>query len=134
MNNTILNDNKVVNLDTAKRAFMSNPVASDKDVNINLVEGYLKKLDWKVNENSNMAYSIQGLNNYISSEISKQYWLNKIYPVEIKKSSNPGNKSIKNFDVVNKFGMNVGNGIVLCLCKEILAIDDNNYYVPIEYV
>ena len=59
---------------------------------------------------------------------------NYVYPVEIKKSSNLGNKSIKNFDVVNKFGMNVGNGIVLCLCKEILAIDDNNYYVPIEYV
>ena len=59
---------------------------------------------------------------------------NYVYPVEIRKSSNPGNKSIKNFDVVNKFGMNVGNGIVLCLCKEILAIDDNNYYVPIEYV
>lgn len=59
---------------------------------------------------------------------------NYVYPVEIKKSSNPGNKSIKNFDVVNKFGMNVGNGIDLCLCKEILAIDDNNYYVPIEYV
>lgn len=59
---------------------------------------------------------------------------NYVYPVEIKKSSNPGNKSIKNFDVVNKFGMIVGNGIVLCLCKEILAIDDNNYYVPIEYV
>ena len=48
MNNTILNDNKVVNLDTAKRAFMSNPVASDKDVNINLVEGYLKKLDFNL--------------------------------------------------------------------------------------
>ena len=59
---------------------------------------------------------------------------NYVYPVEIKKSSNPGNKSIKNFDVVSKFDMNVGNGIVLCLCKEILAIDDNNYYVPIEYV
>ena len=59
---------------------------------------------------------------------------NYVYPVEIKKSSNPGNKSIKNFDVVNKFGMNVGSGIVLCLCKDILAIDDNNYYVPIEYV
>ena len=59
---------------------------------------------------------------------------NYVYPVEIKKSSNLGNKSIKNFDVVNKFGMNVGSGIVLCLCKDILAIDDNNYYVPIEYV
>ena len=103
MNNTILNDNKVVNLDTAKRAFMSNPVASDKDVNINLVEGYLKKLDWKVNENSNMAYSIQGLNNYISSEISKQYWLNKIYPVEIKNAHLNGDIHIHDLNIISVY-------------------------------
>lgn len=59
---------------------------------------------------------------------------NKIYPVEIKKSANPGNKSIKNFDVVNKFGLEVGNGIVICMMENILAIDENNYYVPIEYI
>ena len=84
MKNTILLDNKVVNLDTAKLNFMSNPLVSDKDANISLVDNYLKQLDWKVNENSNMSYSIQGLNNYIASEISKQYWLNKIYPADIK--------------------------------------------------
>ena len=103
MNNTILNDNKVVNLDTAKRVFMSNPVASDRDVNINLVEGYLKKLDWKVNENSNMAYSIQGLNNYISSEISKQYWLNKIYPVEIKNAHLNGDIHIHDLNIISVY-------------------------------
>ena len=34
---------------------------------VNLVDSYLKKLDWKISENSNMSYSLQGLNNYISS-------------------------------------------------------------------
>lgn len=56
------------------------------------------------------------------------------YPVEIKKSSNPGADAIKNFDVVHKFEMETGNGIVLCLCKDIVAINENNYYVPIEYI
>lgn len=51
---------------------------------INLIDKYLEKLDWQVKENSNMAYSLQGLNNYIASEVSKIYWLNKIYPPEIK--------------------------------------------------
>ena len=32
---------------------------------INLVDGYINMTDWEVNENSNMTYSIQGLNNYI---------------------------------------------------------------------
>lgn len=51
---------------------------------IDLVDQYLGKLDWQVKENSNMAYSLQGLNNYVSSEISKVYWLNKIYPESIR--------------------------------------------------
>ncbi len=51
---------------------------------LELVDGYLDKLDWQVQENSNMSYSLQGLNNYISSEVSKIYWLNKIYSPEIR--------------------------------------------------
>lgn len=53
---------------------------------VQLIDQYLDRLDWKVNENSNMAYSLQGLNNYIASEISKTYWLNKIYPPEIRRA------------------------------------------------
>ncbi len=50
---------------------------------IDLVEDYLNKYDWKVNENSNMGFSIQGLNNYLSSEVTKYYWLKKLYPKDI---------------------------------------------------
>lgn len=52
----------------------------------NLIDAYLNKSDWQVNENSNMSYSLQGLNNYISSEVSKVYWLNKIYPAKIREA------------------------------------------------
>lgn len=58
----------------------------------------------------------------------------KVYPVEIKQNGNPGREAIKNFSVVSKFGMEVMNGIVLCLCENIYAIDENNYAVPIEYI
>ena len=54
--------------------------------NVDLVDNYLSKADWQVKENSNMSYSLQGLNNYISSEVSKVYWLNKIYTDDIKKA------------------------------------------------
>jgi ribonucleoside-triphosphate reductase len=30
---------------------------------VTLIDGYLKQLDWQVRENSNMSYSLQGLNN-----------------------------------------------------------------------
>jgi ribonucleoside-triphosphate reductase len=53
---------------------------------VDLMGSYLDRIDWQVNENSNMDYSLQGLNNYVASEISKIYWLNKIYPNEIKEA------------------------------------------------
>lgn len=62
------------------------------------------------------------------------FYDNKVYPVEIKKSANPGKDAVKNFDIVNKFGVEVGNGIVLCMMEDIMAIDEKNYYVPIEYI
>ena len=59
---------------------------------------------------------------------------NVIYPIEIKKSANPGREAIKNFDVANHFETQKGNGIVLCMTKDIIAYDDDNYMVPIEYI
>jgi len=50
---------------------------------IDVVDDYLSMLDWKVNENSNMSYSLQGLNVYATESIVSHYWLNKIYPPEI---------------------------------------------------
>ena len=55
-----------------------------------LIERYLDQLDWRVRENSNMAYSLQGLNNHLSSELSKSYWLNRIYTAEIREAHTSG--------------------------------------------
>ena len=53
------------------------------NMNTHLIDNYLKKLDWRVYENSNTTYSLQGLNFYISSEITKEYWLSNVYPEEV---------------------------------------------------
>ena len=45
-----------------------------------LVRGYIGEEDWRVKENSNMAYSWQGLNNHISSSVQANYWLYSTYP------------------------------------------------------
>ncbi len=70
---------------------------------IDLVDQYLDKLDWQVNENSNMTFSLQGLNNYISSEISKTYWLNKIYPDEIKQAHIDGDFHIHDLNILSVY-------------------------------
>lgn len=51
-----------------------------------LMEGYLDQLDWRVKENANMAFSLQGLNIHVSSAISTQYWLDKVYTKTIKRA------------------------------------------------
>jgi ribonucleoside-triphosphate reductase len=61
---------------------------------IDLVDQYLGKLDWQVRENANMGYSLQGLNNHIASEISKSYWLNKLYPAEVREAHRSGDLHI----------------------------------------
>jgi anaerobic ribonucleoside-triphosphate reductase len=70
---------------------------------VDLVDQYLKKIDWKINENSNMDYSLQGLNNYVSSEVSKVYWLNKIYPAEIKKAQQEGDFHIHDLSLLSVY-------------------------------
>ena len=49
-----------------------------------LMEDYLGRADWRLKENSNMSFSVQGLNNYLASSISARYWLNKLYPENIR--------------------------------------------------
>ncbi|MGD8452805.1 MAG: ribonucleoside triphosphate reductase [Phycisphaerae bacterium] len=70
---------------------------------VDLVDQYLERLDWKVQENSNMAYSLQGLNNYVSSEVSKVYWLNKIYTPEIRAAHSEGDLHIHDLGVLSVY-------------------------------
>ncbi len=69
-------------------------------ISSNIVDSYLDRSDWRVNENSNMAYSIQGLNNHISSVITSQYWLSRIYPPEIKKAHVDGDFHIHDLNIL----------------------------------
>jgi len=70
---------------------------------IDLVEHYIKKLDWKIKENSNMCYSLQGLNNYISSDITSEYWLGRIYPPEIRQAHNKGDLHVHDLSLLSVY-------------------------------
>jgi ribonucleoside-triphosphate reductase len=70
---------------------------------IDLVEHYISKLDWKIKENSNMCYSLQGLNNYISSDVTAEYWLNRIYPPEIRDAHKKGDLHIHDLSLLSVY-------------------------------
>lgn len=57
---------------------------NSEKVEAKLMEDYLGRADWRIKENANMSFSVQGLNNYLASSISAKYWLNKLYPSEIR--------------------------------------------------
>ncbi len=71
--------------------------------NVDLVESYIRKLDWKIKENSNMCYSLQGLNNYISSDVTSEYWLNRIYPPEIRNAHKNGDIHIHDLSLLSVY-------------------------------
>ncbi|MDY6792491.1 MAG: ribonucleoside triphosphate reductase [Thermodesulfobacteriota bacterium] len=70
---------------------------------IDLVEHYIKKLDWKIKENSNMCYSLQGLNNYISSDVTTEYWLGQIYPPEIRRAHKKGDLHVHDLSLLSVY-------------------------------
>jgi len=49
-----------------------------------LIDEYVSLDDWRINENANMGFSLQGLNNHIVESITTKYWLNKIYRKELR--------------------------------------------------
>lgn len=70
---------------------------------IDVVDGYLSMMDWKVQENSNMSYSLQGLNVYATENIVSNYWLNKIYPPEIGEAHTNGDYHIHDLGTLGAY-------------------------------
>lgn len=56
-----------------------------------------------------------------------------IYPIEIKKGINPVSHS-KTFNVLKKYNKKVNIGLVLYSGDQILPINDEVYYCPIDFI
>jgi len=68
-----------------------------------MVDQYLEVEDWRVKENSNMSYSLQGLNNYLSSTVIAKYWISRIYPSNIADSHFSGDIHIHDLGVLGAY-------------------------------
>ena len=55
-----------------------------------VVDEYVSEENWRVKENSNMGFSLQGLNNHIISEVTKNFWLDRVYTKTISKAHRKG--------------------------------------------
>ena len=70
---------------------------------VNLIEEYLGKEDWRVRENSNMNFSLQGLNFHVSSSIIARYWLEKLYPKEVAQAHIEGDFHIHDLGILGPY-------------------------------
>ncbi len=78
-------------------------INTDNSKILSLTQSYLDKLDWQVKENANMGFSLQGLRNYISNEVTKVYWLDKIYPQHIASAHIDGDFHIHDLGELNSY-------------------------------
>jgi predicted AAA+ superfamily ATPase len=55
---------------------------------------------------------------------------NTLYPIEIKKSSNPGQDAVRHYEVLKHTGLAIGEGSVISLSSQLLPVDKSNWHVP----
>lgn len=70
---------------------------------VSMVDKYLGMEDWRVRENSNMSYSLQGLNNHIFSLVTSNYWLSKLYPPQVRDAHISGDIHIHDIGVLSVY-------------------------------
>lgn len=58
----------------------------------------------------------------------------KLYPVEIKKSADPGKNALKNFSILGSLPENIGEGAVICMTTMAVPLDDKNKLVPLKCI
>lgn len=68
-----------------------------------LVETYLNGQDWRVRENSNMAFSLQGLNVFLTEKIVSRYWLSQVYPAPIREAHESGDFHIHDLGTLGPY-------------------------------
>ena len=96
------------------------------------VDSYLKEVDWQVKENANMTYSLQGLNQYVGSYISKKYWLNKIYPKEIRDAAANEDFHIHNLELLAPYTFFGREVVIAKLNGKIKLISFKDLYGEIQ--
>lgn len=71
--------------------------------NNQIITNYLERNDWRIKENSNMTYSLQGMNFHLSSVIVSQYWLDQIYTPQMKAMQSSGDFHIHDLGILGVY-------------------------------
>jgi anaerobic ribonucleoside-triphosphate reductase len=81
-------------------------IRSKKDLLLDIertMDGYLKQSDWRVNENSNVNYSLGGLILHNSGAVTANYWLENIYTRDISDAHKSGDMHIHDLSMFSGY-------------------------------
>lgn len=73
------------------------------DKGLDLIDTYVGEQDWRLRENASMSFSLQGMNNYITSAVVAQYWLDRIYNSKIRKAHVNGDIHIHDLNCLSAY-------------------------------
>lgn len=59
---------------------------------------------------------------------------NRIHPLEIKKSANPDRREVKKYEFLDKTSLTRGCGGIVCMCEEVIPIDEQNCFIPCNLI
>jgi ribonucleoside-triphosphate reductase len=70
---------------------------------LSLFDDYIGQNDWMVKENSNMSYSLQGLNNHVIAKATKTFWLHNVYGESVRDAHESGDLHIHDLGLLSTY-------------------------------
>ena len=70
---------------------------------LSLFDDYIGQNDWQVRENSNMSYSLQGLNNHVIAKATKHFWLNQVYSESVREAHESADLHIHDLGLLSTY-------------------------------
>ena len=58
----------------------------------------------------------------------------QVYPLEFKKSARPDRREIKKNQVLDRTALVRGSGGIICMCGEVMPIDQKNSFIPCNLI
>ncbi len=74
-----------------------------QEEHVQIIREYLDDLDWSVRENCNMTFSLQGLNHYVSSKLSRAFWMYEVYGRDVRQAHEGGDIHVHDTNLVSSY-------------------------------
>jgi len=75
----------------------------DLSKGLDLIDTYVGEQDWRLRENASMSFSLQGMNNYITSAVVARYWLDRVYNSKIREAHVNGDIHIHDLNSLSAY-------------------------------